>query len=59
MAGCLNWPDFDAEEDQQRDIHLQFLYDALIGMVEKGFAWGNVAVLFDLTQEFFREAVGK
>ena len=59
LSSCLNWPDFDEEEDQQRDIHLRFLYDNIMFMVGKGFAWNTIAVLFDVTQEFFREAVGK
>ena len=45
---ALDWPPFDEDKCMQQSIHLDFLYDSLMFVVEKGFCWEKAAnvVLF-------------
>ncbi|KAH3831731.1 uncharacterized protein C8orf74 homolog isoform X1 [Dreissena polymorpha] len=45
LQTCLRWSDFDEEQDMQKSIHLDFLFDTLMFVTEKGFKWDQVATV--------------
>ena len=59
LCACLDWEQFDEEDDLQRAILLDYLYDSLMFTVDKGMAWPHVCHLFDMAKQLQDESIGK
>lgn len=55
----MGWKPFVDEDEPQRSIHLDCLFDNLMFMVNKGFQWNEIAVLFKLIQELLEDCKGQ
>jgi len=55
----LKWPEFDEDQDMQRSIHLDFLYDTLQHATEKGFTWDKVATCVNYADQLVGKIKGK
>ena len=56
---ALEWKKFDEEDDPQRALLLDYLYDNLMFTVEKGFPWNAVCRCHELANEMLEESKGE
>ena len=59
LAKHLKWTPFDEDDEPQLSIRLDYLYDSLMHMVEKGFSWHAIAVLFNVSSQLLEESLSK
>merc|ERR1711894_13162 len=55
----LRWEPFDEDDNLQRGILLDYLYDSLMFTVEKGMPWPHVCALLTLAKQVQDEGIGK
>ena len=59
LQSFLDWPQFDEEEEPQKAIHLDCVYDCLTFMSQRGLAWTHISKLLVLLQDLLAEFPGK
>lgn len=59
LARHLEWPVIDVDENMQKSIHLDYLYDILMFCVEKGFQWEHVCTTVQVSDQLLIESIGK
>ena len=59
LQKCLGWKVFDEEDDTQRSIELDYLYDHFMYTLQHGFPWTQICAISTITQYILQASLGK